>query len=73
MGDLMWTYIESTCKTWDTSFIDRINWSPTRETYSKEKLERVKKQIKNEQVYDKDYRRLLNSDSLDQILKIMES
>ena len=72
MWDLMWTYIESSCKTRDTSFIDWINWSNTRDTYSKEKIEWVKKQIKYENIYDKDYRRLTNSEALDQILKILE-
>ena len=72
-GNLMWNYTESTCKTRDTSFIDWINWSPTRETYSKEKLERVKKLIKAEKNYSKDYNRFTNSEELDKILNILDS
>lgn len=72
MWDLWGTFTESSCKTRDTSFIDWINGSPTRKTYSQEKLERVKKRIKAEQVYDVDYGRLTNSEALDQILAIME-
>ena len=72
MWDLMWTYTESTCKTWDTSFIDWINWSPTRDTYSKEKLELIKKQIKAEKNYEKNYWRYVNNDELDKILSILD-
>ena len=43
MWDLMWTFTESWCKTWDTSFIDWVYGSPTRQTYSEEKLELIKK------------------------------
>jgi hypothetical protein len=70
--ELMWTYTESTCKTWDTSFIDWINWSPTRETYSKEKLDRVKDLINEEVNYDKWLRRFSNSDELETILTILD-
>ena len=49
MGDLMWTYTQSSCKTWDTSLIDRINWSPTRDSFSEEKLEWIRKQIETEE------------------------
>ena len=74
--ELMWTYKESTCKTRDTSFIDWINGSPSRETYSKEKIERVKKQIKNEETYYENTRknaeRSTNSDVLDRILYILD-
>lgn len=76
MWKLMWTYTESTCKTWDTSFIDRVNGSPTRDTYSKEKIERVKKQIENEKIYYEDTRKnttkSTNSDALDRILYILD-
>ena len=76
MWELMWTYTESTCKTWDTSFIDRINGSPTRKTYSKEKLELVKKQIAAEEAYYEKIRkngeRSTNSDALDRILRILD-
>lgn len=76
MWKLVWTYAESTCKTWDSSFIDRVNGSPTRNTYSKEKLEWVKKQIKNEQDYYENNRenasRSTNSDALDRILYILD-
>ena len=72
----MWTYTESTCKTRDTSFIDRVNGSPSRNTYSKEKIEWVKKQIKNEQDYYENTRknapRSTNSDALDKILYILD-
>lgn len=74
--ELLWTYKESTCKTWDTSFIDWVNGSPTRQTYSKEKLEWVKKQISNEQNYyektRKDATRSTNSTDLDRILFILD-
>ena len=73
MWELIWTFTQPTCKTWDTSFIDWINWSPTRETYSKEKLDRVRSQIKAEQSYDKNYGRFTNSDALDKILGILDS
>ncbi len=73
---LMWTYTESTCKTWDTSFIDWVNGSPSWNTYSKEKIEWVKKQIKNEQDYYEKSResatRSTNSDALDRILYILD-
>ena len=76
MWELMWTFTESTCQTRDTSFIDWINGSPTRKTYSKEKLERVKQQIKNEENYYKNARktekRSLDSNTLDQILYILD-
>jgi len=76
MWELLWSYTESTCKTRDTSFIDRINGSPTRETYSKEKLELIKKKIKNEEKNYKDTRkdgtRSTNSTSLDKILYILD-
>ena len=76
MWELMWTYTESTCKTRDTSFIDRVNGSPSRSTYSKEKIEWIKKQIKNEQDYYENTRknapRSTNSDALDKILYILD-
>lgn len=76
MWELLWTYTESSCKTRDTSFIDRINGSPTRQTYSEEKLERVKKQIENEKIYYENARKnatkSTNSDALDKILYILE-
>jgi len=49
MWDLMWTYTQSSCKTRDTSLIDWVNWSPTRDSFSEEKLEWVRKQIKTEE------------------------
>ena len=76
MWELMWTYTESTCQTWETSFIDWINWSPTRKTYSEEKLELVRKQIRDEEIYyenaRKEYDRSTNSDALDRILRILD-
>lgn len=76
MWELLWTYTESTCKTWDTSFIDWVNGSPTRETYSKEKLDLIKKRIKDEETYYKNARknatRSTNSESLDKILYILD-
>lgn len=73
MWDLMWSYTQPNCKTRDTSFIDRINGSPTWETYSKEKLDWVKKLIKAEQSYNVDYGRRTNIDELDRILDILEA
>ena len=76
MWGLMWTFTESTCKTWDTSFIDWVNGSPTRSTYSKEKLDLVRKQIKNEEKYYKEARkdaeRSTDSVNLDRILYILD-
>ena len=76
MWELMWTYTESRCESRDTSFIDRINGSPTWQTYSKEKLELIKKQIKNEEKYYKNTRKnetkSLNSAALDKILYILD-
>ena len=76
MWELMWTYTESTCKTWDTSFIDWINGSPTRKTYSEEKLDLVRKQIKDEKIYYKNARdnaeKSTDSDVLDRILYILD-
>lgn len=76
MWELKWTYTESTCKTWNTSFIDWVNWSPNRWTYSKEKIDWVKKQIKNEWVdYEKARKnadRSTTSDALDKILWILD-
>ena len=76
MWELMWTFSESTCKTRNTSFIDWVNGSPTRKTYSEEKLELVKKQIKAEEKYYKEARknadRSTNSINLDKILYILD-
>ena len=76
MWELMWTYTESTCKTWDTSFIDWVNGSPTRDTYSEEKLDLVRKQIKNEEKYYREARknadRSTDSSNLDRILYILD-
>ena len=72
MGYLKWSYTESTCKTRDTSFIDWINGSPTWETYSREKLEWVRRLIREEQSYDRNFRRITNSDELDRILSILD-
>ena len=76
MWELFWTYKESRCKTRDTSFIDWVNWSPTRDTYSEEKLDLIKKKIKNEEKEYKNSRkdasRSTNSVSLDKILYIMD-
>ena len=76
MWELLWTFTESTCKTRDTSFIDWINWSPTRKTYSKEKLELIKKQIKNGEKSYKNMRenatKSTNSASLEKILYILD-
>jgi len=76
MWELKWTYTESTCKTWNTSFIDWVNWSPNRWTYSKEKIDLVKKQIKNEWLdYEKARKnadRSTTSDALDKILWILD-
>jgi len=76
LWELMWTYTESTCKTRDSSFIDRVNGSPSWQTYSKEKIERIKKQIKNEKTYYENTRKnaekSTNSDALDRILYILD-
>ena len=76
LWELMWTYTESTCKTRDSSFIDWVNGSPSRNTYSKEKIERIKKQIKNEKKYYEDTRKnaekSTDSDVLDKILYILD-
>ncbi len=76
MWELMWTYTESTCKTWDTSFIDWVNGSPTRKTYSEEKLDLVRKQIKDEKIYYNNARenaeKSTDSDVLDRILYILD-
>ena len=71
-GDLIWSYTQPTCKTRDTSFIDRINWSPTWETYSREKLEWVRDLIEAEQNYDIDYHRPTYIDQLDEILSMLD-
>ena len=70
--DLIWSYTQPNCKTRDTSFIDRINGSPTWETYSREKLEWVRYLIEAEENYDIDYHRPTNSDQLDHILSILD-
>jgi hypothetical protein len=53
-----------------------VNGSPSWNTYSKEKIEWVKKQIKNEQDYYEKSResatRSTNSDALDRILYILD-
>ena len=76
MWELMWTFTEARCKTWNTSFIDWVNGSPSRGTYSKEKIELVKKQIKNRQKYYEDTRknaeRSTDSEALDKILYILD-
>lgn len=70
--NLKWTYSSPTCKTRDTSFIDRINGSPTRDTYSNEKIELIKKLIKSEKIYDVNYDKQSYNDALDRILNILE-
>lgn len=72
MWDLIWSYTQPNCKTRDTSFIDRINGSPTWETYSREKLEWVRDLIEAEENYDIDYHRPTYSDQLDHILSILD-
>ena len=76
MWELMWTFTESTCKTRDTSFIDWINWSPNWSTFSKEKLDLIRKQIKNEREYYENARknaeRSTDSEYLDKILYILD-
>ena len=76
MWELMWTFTESRCQTRDTSFIDWVNGSPTRDTYSEEKLDLVRKQIKNEEKYYREARknadRSTNSNVLDRILYILD-
>ena len=76
MGDLMWAYTESTCKTRDSSFIDWVNWSPNWDRHTKEKIEWIKKQIENEKIdYEnarKNAKRSTNSDELDRILYILD-
>ena len=76
MWELFWTYKESRCKTRDSSFIDWINWSPTRDTYSKEKLDLIKKQIKDEEKNYKNERKnatkSIESNVLDKILLILD-
>lgn len=76
MWDLMWTFTESSCKTWDTSFVDWVYGSPTRETYSEWKLNLVKEQIESdEKKYNKDRKkiwRLENDDDLDELLYILD-
>jgi hypothetical protein len=56
--------------------MDWVNGSPSRKTYSKEKIEWVKKQIKNEEDYYENIRenaeRSTNSDVLDKILYILD-
>lgn len=69
---LMWTYTESSCRSWDVSFIDWINGVRSSEDYSKEKLDLIKKQIKNDNKKVKDYWRSTDSDSLDKILYILD-
>lgn len=77
MWDLMWTYTQYSCKTWDTSLIDWINWSPTRDSFSEEKLEWVRKQIKTEEKnYNnarKNVKQMINSNTpTDEILSILD-
>ena len=76
MWKLLWTYTQSSCKSWDTSFIDWVNGSPTRQTYSKEKLDLIKKQIQDEEKYYKNERKnegkATDSVALDKILYILD-
>ena len=74
--NLMWTFTESSCKTWDTSFVDWVYGSPTRETYSKGKLDLIKDQLEyDEKKYNKDRRKIWwveNGDDLDELLYILD-
>ena len=76
IGDLMWTYTEPSCKTWDTSFVDWVYGSPTRETYSEWKLKLVKEQMESdEKKYNRDRKkiwRLENDDDFDELLYILD-
>ena len=74
MWELMWTYTESSCKTWDTSLIDWINWSPTRDTFSEEKLQWIRKQIKDEEKnYNKARKTVKYNENHDEILSILDN
>ena len=74
--ELRWTYTESSCKTWDTSFIDWVYGSPTRKTYAEEKLELIRKQLKSdERKYNRDRKEiweLSNNDNFDELLYILD-
>ena len=76
MWDLMGTYTESTCKTWDASFIDWVNGYPYWDKSSNEKIEWIKRQIENEQAdYEKarkSAKRSTKVDELDKLLYILD-
>lgn len=76
MWKLLWSYTESSCKTRDTSFIDWVNGSPTWDTYSEEKLEWIRDQMRKEKINYKNARNdakiSTKSDNLEQILYILD-
>lgn len=72
MWNLMGAYTESTCKTWEASFIDWVNWYPNWDKSSNEKIEWIKKQIENEQAdYEKARKNAKRSTKVDQLDKFL--
>ena len=74
MWELAWTFQQSSCKPRDVSFIDWINWVTDPLWYSREKLNLIKKQIREEEnAYKKEGNdRSTNSVYLDKILWILD-
>ncbi|MDR0282937.1 MAG: hypothetical protein LBI53_06765 [Candidatus Peribacteria bacterium] len=60
------------CRYWETSYIDRLNGSPTWDTYSQQKMEWIQMIRDNEVNYEKEYGNSLSSAALDKILEILD-
>jgi hypothetical protein len=73
VGTLEGTYEQLSCRHRDTSYIDRLNNYPTRESgYSQEKMRRIKQIRESETNYQKEYGNTLISETLDKILRIID-
>ena len=73
VGILEGNFEQLTCKHRETSYIDRLNNYPTRESgYSQEKMRRIL-EIRNSEVnYQKELGNTLRSETLDKILRILD-
>jgi len=72
VGILEGRYAYPSCRHWDTSYIDRLDGSPTRDTYSEAKMQWIREIRANENNYQLEYGNTLKSSALDKILDILD-
>lgn len=71
-GQLEGSYNYSSCTYWETSYLDRLDGSPTWDTYSDAKMQWIKEIRESETNYKLEYGNTLNSSALDKILEILD-